>query len=575
MYKEYVSKKTNIKYNLMDYKNELFLHYNIEDGIFIPMAVKEDGKMFNLILDDKIKPYALFVGSTGTGKTNALHNVIINVNCHYTKEDIEIWLLDLKTTEFSNYSQYLLPNIKILGMDDSPEFIVSFFKKLIEKMEERKTLFKNIRVANISDYNSYSNVKMPRLLLIIDEFHKFVQALTDANMNEEFENMLSESRVLGLRCIFSDQDINGSGMNAFTEKARNQIRTRISWLNPIDKVIQSLELSTANIDRVTLKNRLDQFSSGEIIINDNNSISFAKVLYVETKNNLDLEYVSSRLPDNNDIIIIDKPRREKMNKNYILELEKKICDLNKENIYVYLGTNNTFEKYMYFSFGKRSRENLLISSDSEDYKMSLIISLITCLTRDNKNKVTLIATKKSDLFIRNKILFNSMKSLNIISIYQESNEICNYLATMNKMMNEIGNINEFIILLDIDNLFDIFDSTNILNNGGNIFDSISSESVQSKSVQLVNMLNFGSKNRMHFIVLTNCIKDMSYIRQIKIDMFNHKIFGKENKLSLLSSEIENSVRNKISSLSDDNLIYCDVFNYFSIFKPFKEEILER
>lgn len=113
--------------------------------------------------------HALIGGITGLGKTVLLHNVICGTAWCYSPQEVQLILMDYKEgTEFKIYEK--LPHVKVLSIHSEREFGLSVLEYLRTEIERRGELFKGYKVSNLKNYRQASNDKLPRLLIVIDEF---------------------------------------------------------------------------------------------------------------------------------------------------------------------------------------------------------------------------------------------------------------------------------------------------------------------------------------------------------------------------------------------------------------------
>lgn len=214
-----------------DYLNEelpLFDLYS-KEHIAIPFAL-ENGKVCSFIIGGDAQPHALLSGQTGSGKSVTLHTLIDMVLLHYHPNDVEIWAIDYKMVEFGCYVAKRTPHIRVIGQDNSVEFSLSLIDLTYDEYESRKRLFDAAGVKNIEQYREKcGKYALPRILVVIDEFHNLVQSIQnyiDSSYKTKLENLLKETRAMGISFIFSSQFVS-SGLSGLTESGRAQIGIRL------------------------------------------------------------------------------------------------------------------------------------------------------------------------------------------------------------------------------------------------------------------------------------------------------------------------------------------------------------
>lgn len=218
--------------------------FNSFDKLSIPFGVDETGKIKSLEIGDSvasgISHYALVTGSTGSGKSTMLHSIIMSAVYHYPPDELSIYLMDFKNgLEFKIYSEKKVPHIKLLAMDTLQEFGLSILQELMNEMDRRIKIFReaateyNRDIRSITDYRTVTGRKLPRILLIIDEFQKLFDgdsnrrvALSCGNI---IANLVSLARVYGIHLIFATQTLARIYSGAFTipKATLNEFHVRI------------------------------------------------------------------------------------------------------------------------------------------------------------------------------------------------------------------------------------------------------------------------------------------------------------------------------------------------------------
>lgn len=157
--------------------------HGIDKGLDIPIGLEGAEHIVKLHLGGHFNSlnHALVVGLPDSGKSNFLHVVITNILLNYSPNDVQMYILDYKYgTEFKFYSDYDIKNFRVISTDSEPEFGKIILEHLNKEMKERSSrIMHTLGGGKIEDYYQYCDEnhiphKMPRLILIVDEYHKLL-----------------------------------------------------------------------------------------------------------------------------------------------------------------------------------------------------------------------------------------------------------------------------------------------------------------------------------------------------------------------------------------------------------------
>lgn len=209
-------------------------------------------------------------GAVGQGKSNLLLDIIYALTSRYSPADLELHLLDFKQgLEFQRFAadengQNWLPHARVLSLESDRPFGVAVLRNVVLNLTKRAVLFKESGASGIEDYQRKSGSKLPRLLLIIDEFQVLFEGddhlVTEAV--ELIETISRQGRAAGVHLLLSSQTTSGvSGLRVKGESIFAQFPLRISLKNTATE--SEALLSQGNKAAAELTYR------GEIIVNRN------------------------------------------------------------------------------------------------------------------------------------------------------------------------------------------------------------------------------------------------------------------------------------------------------------------
>ena len=208
-----------------------FLTMDSSEALRIPFAVDGDGVMQYFELGGEAPSHALLSGSTGSGKSVALHTLILQTVRNYHPDDVEIWAIDYKAVEFDGYIRHHSQHFRVVGHDSSTEFSLSLLDLLYAEYERRQSLFLESGVKDLKGYRQrFGPHSLPRIVVFIDEFQLMTQAVQVYTGGKDYrtilENLLRLTRAMGISFVLCSQTI-ASGLSGLTESARDQIGCRL------------------------------------------------------------------------------------------------------------------------------------------------------------------------------------------------------------------------------------------------------------------------------------------------------------------------------------------------------------
>jgi len=183
------------------------------ENIFISLGINQWG-------EEEGTHHGLIGGSTGSGKTVLLHDIILHACMRHSPKFLKFWLLDYKEgTEFATYENF--PYIEILSMESEVEFGQEVLANAITIMKERGKLFKKLGVSNLKNYNKACDDngkpedKMHRIIIIVDEFQALFpkNPKITAKTNNLIDQILRLGRSFGINLLLATQTLKGIDMD--------------------------------------------------------------------------------------------------------------------------------------------------------------------------------------------------------------------------------------------------------------------------------------------------------------------------------------------------------------------------
>jgi hypothetical protein len=209
-----------------------WLTYNSTEGLEIPIGFHADMELRSLGFGEKFGAHhALIAGQIGSGKSSLLHTIIMSALLRYSSDELNIYLVDFKQgVEFKIYANYLLPTFKAVVIESEREFGHSLVEHLSKEISRRAELFRRNNVDDVQGYRRKNpNEKLPRILMIIDEFHVLFSKDNDKLSKESaprLEQLIRQGRAYGIHVILASQTI--ANMSGIGQEVFGQIGVRIA-----------------------------------------------------------------------------------------------------------------------------------------------------------------------------------------------------------------------------------------------------------------------------------------------------------------------------------------------------------
>ena len=194
-------------------REETLFTKNATDGLAIPLGTNaDDGELQYLEFSDETAHF-LVGGATGSGKSNLVHDIILNGCSRYAPSEVNFILLDYKSgVEFSKYALldgYVLPHAELVAKNADVGYGLTVLQHLCDELELRNDKFKAVGKSDYASYRkAYPSEILPRLVLIIDEFQTIFQnAIDSASLEQSMQTLSKKGRSAGIHMLFATQTL--------------------------------------------------------------------------------------------------------------------------------------------------------------------------------------------------------------------------------------------------------------------------------------------------------------------------------------------------------------------------------
>ncbi len=199
---------SNEKFNQKETRLPIALGKNISGGPII-------GDLTNM-------PHLLIAGTTGSGKSVCINTIIVSLLYKLNPDLCKFILIDPKMLELSSYEG--IPHLLTPVITDAKK-ATSALAWTVKEMNSRYKLMSKVGVRNIDGYNSKHSLKMPFIVVVVDEMSDLM--LVAGKEIENYIQKLSQmARAAGIHIIMATQR---PSVDVITGTIKANFPTRISF----------------------------------------------------------------------------------------------------------------------------------------------------------------------------------------------------------------------------------------------------------------------------------------------------------------------------------------------------------
>ena len=209
-------------------RENVFLREIISDRNFkrkdikLPIALGKSISGEPITSDLSSMPHLLIAGTTGSGKSVCINTIILSLIYKHTPEVCKFILIDPKMLELSTYEG--IPHLLCPVITEAKK-AASVLGWVVKEMESRYRLMTRVGVRNIDGYNQKHKVKMPYIVVIVDEMSDLM--LVAGKEIENYIQKLSQmARAAGIHIIMATQR---PSVDVITGTIKANFPTRISF----------------------------------------------------------------------------------------------------------------------------------------------------------------------------------------------------------------------------------------------------------------------------------------------------------------------------------------------------------
>jgi len=190
--------------------------------IKLPIAIGKSISGIPIVGDLTSMPHLLIAGTTGSGKSVCINTIIVSLLYRLSPDLCKFILIDPKMLELSAYEG--IPHLLSPVITDSKK-AASALGWTVREMNSRYKLMSKDGVRNIDGYNAKHKLKMPYIVVVVDEMSDLM--LVAGKEIENYIQKLSQmARAAGIHIIMATQR---PSVDVITGTIKANFPTRISF----------------------------------------------------------------------------------------------------------------------------------------------------------------------------------------------------------------------------------------------------------------------------------------------------------------------------------------------------------
>ena len=167
----------------------------------IPICIGKDISGNIEVIDLSKTPHLLVAGTTGSGKSVFINNLLASLLYKFSPDDLRLILIDPKMLELSVYNDiaHLLTPVVT-----EPKKSIIALKWVCKEMERRYVLMNELSTRSLEGYNQSSKDKLPYIVVFIDEMADLM--MTAGKEVEHYVQRLAQmARACGIHLVMATQ----------------------------------------------------------------------------------------------------------------------------------------------------------------------------------------------------------------------------------------------------------------------------------------------------------------------------------------------------------------------------------
>ena len=203
--------------------------------------------------------HVFILGSSLSGKTYLVQNMIYGLTTKYTPEEVNIYILD-----FASMVMKVFESLKHVGSVISladEDKLKHFLEMIQKKIDERREILANAGLSSFGAYREAGNTDMPQIVIFLENYTAFKDVY--ASYESQFIKICRDGVALGISIVITNQQMSGIGFRLitnFSTKIAMNCNDRSQYSMLIDKCrTQPDEMAGRGL--ITIDNEVMEFQT--------------------------------------------------------------------------------------------------------------------------------------------------------------------------------------------------------------------------------------------------------------------------------------------------------------------------
>jgi S-DNA-T family DNA segregation ATPase FtsK/SpoIIIE len=166
----------------------------------LTVAIGKQMDYTNVLADVSKMPHMLVAGTTGSGKSIFMHQLIVSLLINHNTKNLQLYLVDPKMAEFPIYGA--LRNCKVVS---TPQGAIDLLNSLCSEMDRRYLLLSRVGYRDIDSYNKFHTDKpMKHVVVFIDELAELILT-SKKKVETSIARLAQKARACGIHLVVATQ----------------------------------------------------------------------------------------------------------------------------------------------------------------------------------------------------------------------------------------------------------------------------------------------------------------------------------------------------------------------------------